>query len=154
MIVTLIRHAHALDAADDARRPLSERGREQVRVLAEFLGRSEAFQPDEFWHSPLDRAQETAERLQRRMKLAAPCRLVPGLEPESDPRDLARRLRTAPGRLAVVGHEPHLSAVASLLVTGRAEPPVFAMKKCAALTLDGSGEDWIVRWHVSPEVLT
>jgi phosphohistidine phosphatase len=154
MLVTLIRHAHALDGEDDARRPLSRRGRQQVRALADFLRSSAAFQPDAIWHSGLVRAEETAALLRRRLKLKAPCAPAPGLAPEDAPHAAAARIDAAGhDRLAVVGHEPHLSGLASLLVTGRAVPPVFAMKKCAALTLEGGGRHWIVRWHVSPEVI-
>jgi len=52
-----------------------------------------------------------------------------------------------------VGHEPHLSGLASLLVTGKAEPSRFLLKKCAMLRLDREGGGWTVRWQVSPEVL-
>ena len=53
----------------------------------------------------------------------------------------------------LVGHEPHLSGLASLLVTGRTAPPRFLFKKCALLRLDREGDGWTVRWHVSPEVV-
>ncbi len=149
----LVRHAHAVDAEENLARPLSVRGEQQVRALAEFLRRSGAFQPAEFWHSPLVRSRQTAELLASRLKLAAPLRLMPDLEPEDDPRALARRIKATAHTVAVVGHEPHLSALASLLVTGRMDAPVFVMKKCAALALEGAGAHWQVRWHVSPEVI-
>lgn len=149
----LVRHAHAVDAIEDATRPLSDRGREQVRRLGKFLRQTNAFQPEEIWHSPLVRSHETATLLVRHLRVDVPLVLVPGLEPEDNPQVIARRLRSATGSVAVVGHEPHLSALASLLVRGRAAPPAFVMKKCAALTLEGTGRFWMVRWHVSPELL-
>jgi phosphohistidine phosphatase len=154
--VYLVRHAHATEAADDAARPLSAKGRAQVRALAKFLRTTtnDAFAPAEIWHSPLVRSRETAELLARRLKLTAPLKLTPGLEPEDDPRAAAERIAAARKPIAVVGHEPQLSAVASLLVAGRAAPVAFAMKKCAVLALERDGTNWIVRWHVSPEVIT
>lgn len=149
----LVRHAHAVDATEDATRPLSDRGREQVRRLGKFLRPTDVFQPEEIWHSPLVRAQETATLLARHLRLEVPLVLVPGLEPEDKPQAIARRLRSATRSVAVVGHEPHLSALASLLVRGRAAPPAFVMKKCSVLTLEGTGRFWMVRWHVSPELL-
>ena len=149
----LIRHAHALDAEVDEVRPLSTRGEQQVRALAEFLRGKDVFRPEEFWHSSLVRAQQTATLLAQRLRLSAPLSLMPDLEPEADPRAVARRIKARSRPLAIVGHEPHLSALATLLVTGRAEPPSFLMKKCAALALDGGGDFWAVRWHVSPELL-
>jgi len=153
IILHLVRHAHAVEATDDAARPLSAKGRAQVRTLGKFLRSSGAFQPEEIWHSPLVRARETATLLARHLKLTVPLVLQPGLEPEDDPAAVARGLRSATRSVAIIGHEPHLSALASLLVRGRAAPPAFVMKKCAALTLEGTGRFWMVRWHVSPELL-
>ena len=153
MNVYLIRHAHAVGADVDAMRPLSPRGREQVHALADFLAPSGVFQPAEFWHSPLERSRQTAELLARRLQLDLPRLLMADLEPESDPQAAARRLRETMHDVAVVGHEPHLSALATLLIGGKAGLPVFVMKKCAVLALEGIDVHWSVRWHISPELL-
>jgi phosphohistidine phosphatase len=52
----------------------------------------------------------------------------------------------------VVGHDPHLSQLATLLVTGRPEPLVFHLKKGSVVRLDRGPDVWTVRWLVSPEV--
>lgn len=153
MNLFLIRHAHAVSADENAARPLSPRGREQVLSLAEFLASSGLFQPENFWHSPLDRSRQTAELLARRLRPAAPLRLMPDLQPEANPRATVRRINSATGALAIVGHEPHLSALATLLVAGKSEPPAFVMKKCSALALEGMDGFWTVRWHVSPDLI-
>lgn len=153
MHVYLIRHAHAVDADEDMERPLSPRGQEQVKALADFLDRSSLFEPGEIWHSTLARARQTAALLAERLQLECPLRLMPDLEPEADPRAAARRIKASNQSLAVVGHEPHLSALATLLVVGRAEPPAFLMKKCSILALDGTGTHWAVRWHISPDLI-
>jgi phosphohistidine phosphatase len=148
-----VRHAHALEGADDAARPLSAKGRAQLKRLAAFLRANGAFAPDEIWHSGLVRAHETAGLLARRLKLTVPQREVAGLKPEDNPKAIARRAARAERAIALVGHEPHLSALASLLVAGEAEPPVFEMKKGAVLALARVTGRWVVRWQVSPEVL-
>lgn len=149
----LIRHAHALDAEEDAIRPLSDRGRKQVRSLARFLGTTGIFQPEDVWHSALVRARETAQLLAQQLKLAAPLHEMPDLRPEDDPVATARRIKLVRRPLAIVGHEPHLSALSSLLVVGAAEPPAFVFKKAAVLALEPAGTHWMVRWHLSPELL-
>ena len=153
MKLYLIRHAHALDGADDDARPLSGKGRAQVTRLASFLRASDAFAPEEIWHSPLVRAQQTAELLADRLKLDASRREVTGLAPMDDPRVIARRLAREKRALALVGHDPHMSALASLLVAGGMERPVFELKKCSMLALEHTAGGWLVRWHVSPELL-
>ncbi len=154
MQLYLIRHAHALDGLDDQARPLSAKGRQQVKRLAKFLRASGACAPAEIWHSPLVRAAQTAELLARGLKREFPRREVAGLAPHDDPREIAARLARTKKSVALVGHEPHLSALASLLVVGEAKPPRFVLKKCAALALDPAGRRWRVRWQVSPELLT
>src|SRR5207253_5241196 len=106
----------------------SQRGHEQVKVLAEFLKKSGAFTPEEVWHSPLIRARQTAQELVERLALVVRTTEAPGLLPDDNPAATAARLRKAPRSLAVVGHEPHMSALASLLVGATAEPPVFQFK--------------------------
>ena len=153
MNLYLIRHAHAEDTQPDGLRCLSQRGKRQVRALATFLRHSAAFTPEEIWHSTLVRAQETAALLCLGAKLDVPLREVAGLAPEDDPRSIAHLLAQGSRSLALVGHEPHLSALASLLVAGAPEPARFAMKKGATLALEGAGRQWIVRWHISPDLL-
>ncbi len=157
MTVYLIRHAHALDAANDIARPLSARGREQAGRLARFLKGSGALRPAEFWHSPLARARETAAVLAEGLSSPALLREVPGLEPDEDPAVIAADLSSASRPLALVGHEPNLSALASRLVRGAPWPPVFLMRKCAALALERAGDGrtsgWISLWHIGPELL-
>ena len=153
MQLYLIRHAHAVGADEDPERPLSKRGAEQVAGLGGFLRRSSLFQPAEFWHTPLARSRQTTLQLARRLRLEIPLTVMPDLEPEDDPRAAARRIKALTHSLAIVGHEPHLSSLATLLVTGRMEFPVFVMKKCSALALEGHEAHWSVRWHVSPDLL-
>lgn len=154
MELYLIRHAHAIDGEDDARRPLSPRGRRQVRALTDFLASSGALHPSEIWHSPLDRSRETAQLLVEGLGLAAKLIETPGLEPCDDPAGIVTRLQAAHEPVAIVGHEPHLSALATLLVGGKSRAPIFAVKKSTVIALEGSGAFWQVCWQISPELLT
>lgn len=151
----LVRHAHALDGENDAARPLSHRGREQVRAMAALLSRGTAFQPAEIWHSPLARAAETASLLARELRSAARLREVPGLEPHDDPAALVPRINGLAIPVAIVGHEPHLSALATLLIDAGDDTPAVVMKKCAILACERTGPRgrWMLRWLVSPELL-
>ena len=157
MRLYLIRHAHAVPAADDAERPLSKKGREQVKRLAKFLKDSRAFQPDEMWHSPLLRSRQTAKLLAKKLEFTAPLIEVEGLEPEDDARATAVRLKNLRRDIAIVGHEPHLSALASELIARAPKTSAFVLRKSSVLAIerDRSGRDsrWLVRWQVSPELL-
>lgn len=153
MHLYLIRHAHALDGDNDAARPLSPKGRKQVRALGRLLREAEAFEAVEIWHSSLRRAGETAAALAARLKTKARLVEMGGLRPGDAGDSILRKLNELRRPVAVVGHEPHLSALASLLVVGKAAPSRFVLKKCAALRLDKVDGVWAVRWHISPELI-
>ncbi len=164
MLLHLVRHAHAVTVEEDATRPLSVRGRGEIARLARFFLGNGAFQPAQIWHSPLRRSRETADDLVARLSLDVVLVEISGLQPEDDAQQLAERLQLHPrdrGNLAIVGHEPHLSALAALLITGRKRSAAFRLKKSDVLTLQlaegvhkKSGLNrWRVRWHITPELL-
>ena len=163
MRLFLIRHAHALAHENDARRPLSERGIDTTKKVAAFFKTNGRLNPRQFWHSPLQRSFETAADLVSEMQLDSALVETDGLAPFDDPMIMAERLRIYPTDhdLAIVGHQPHLANLASLLVTSRASPALFHFKKSSVLALRLSNEQhantglsrWRVAWHYSPELL-
>ena len=154
MRLYLVRHAHAVPEEENARRPLSARGRKTVRQIAAFFRANGALQPGHVWHSPLWRARETAEILARGLGLSRTVLVeTSGLLPDDDPADIVRRLASAGEDLALVGHEPYLSALATRLVYGKRKWPIFEFKKGAVLCLEQTGACWRICWYFSPEML-
>lgn len=164
----LVRHTHALPAADDGpeadeRRPLSPAGRAAAEALGEFFRRNGALADARAcWHSGLARARATAELLKKAGRLRAPLQELSGLAPEDDPAEMAERLdRWAGGDVILVGHEPHLSALGTLLVRGKPDPVQFELKKGAVLALERTEavhkrtgrRRWQVRWLLAPGLL-
>ena len=127
MKVLFIRHAPAGDKAryaakggDDAKRPLTAAGREKMRKAAKGL-LSVVRSIDLIATSPLVRARQTAEIVAERFggtKIAQVAALSPGVSPKDTLSRLAA-LGLTPV-LAAVGHEPHLSSVVALALTGGA----------------------------------
>lgn len=173
MRLHLIRHAHAVPAEEDALRPLSLRGRQQAKALATFFRRNDWLKPKAIWHSPLARSHETATLLAVGLKFAGPLHEESGLEPEDDPRGTFARLRKVHDGLVIVGHEPHLGLLATLLVCGdrkstvskrtggpavltlAADISLFVLKKASCLTLEREeGErTWSVRGLIGPNLV-
>jgi phosphohistidine phosphatase len=152
MHIFVARHAHAIDGADDSARPLSKKGLEQVRTVGRLLRRAEAVDVRTVWHSPLVRSRQSAREFVRRLHLGAELVEVSGLEPGDDPSRTARRLGDLRLPVLIVGHDPHLSALVTLLLTGREEPLCCHLKKGSVLRLDRSGGGWTLRWHITPEI--
>ncbi len=153
MLLYLIRHAHAEDGDDDFARPLSAKGRRQVRQMAAFLRRAGLFEAREIQFSPLRRAEDTARRFARELKGKFRLVAMGALKPFVDPAVAAEKLRRTRVAVAVVGHEPHLSSLATLLLGGERDEPRVILKKCAVLALERTGRSWAVRWLVSPAEL-
>ena len=87
--------------------------------------------------SPLTRAAQTAAIVADAYG-GAEAEVADELLPSARYKDFMRWLRARADAdvVAAVGHEPHLSGLATLLLTGRSEPPVLELKKGAACLLD------------------
>ena len=125
-----------------------------MRALAKFLRRSGVLRVDEFWHSSLARSRETAELLTKQLGTRAKLVEVAGMEGDDDPAIITKQLNKPRAKIAIVGHEPHLGALASLLIAGSAKPSRFILKKSAGIALENAAGTWAVCWQISPELLT
>lgn len=131
----LFRHGIAYDREDwrgsDQKRPLTEKGRIRTRQSSKGL-LALGLIPTHILSSPLTRAHDTAKIVKALMSTAPPLRICQELHPEVPPRALIALLNTLPSDAVVlcVGHEPHLSATAGILLTG---------KRCTGLSLKKAG---------------
>ena len=122
MELLLVRHAIAFERdprrwPDDDERPLCPRGIERARQAAAGLKRLTQ-RPARVLVSPLRRTRQTAALLSRYAGWpeAVPCEaLRPGTAPGTL---LAQLPRSRNARLAVIGHEPDLSALLALCLDG------------------------------------
>ena len=116
MRLFLVRHAHSDPGHPDELRPLSARGREQARELAERLTAAE---PEVVLASPLLRARETAAAIAKAAgaELRVDERLAPGASAE----DVLAAIEGAGQSVVAVGHQPDCSEVAAALGAGERE---------------------------------
>ena len=123
MNLYVIRHAIAVDQADsgyesDSERPLTDKGRKKTRQIAKAL-RDLGVEFDLILSSPYVRACETAEILADVFKMKNKIVFSDHLIPLGNPELLIGEIneKHAVDSLAIVGHEPHLSALIGLLTT-------------------------------------
>jgi phosphohistidine phosphatase len=148
-MIFLMRHADAVSDETDPVRPLSARGRDQVSRVCDTLRRLASFKPEEIWHSSLERSRETAELLARGMGLYAPLVFTKGLEPDDDPLRIAAALNAEGRVIAVVGHEPHMGVLTSLMVSGPVRRgPYIPFPKAGVVALSRDGKAWRSEWLV------
>ena len=120
MDLILWRHADAEegdDAHDDLKRKLTARGERQAARMALWLHRQ---MPDgvRILVSPAERAQRTAAKLERKFTT------LDAIGPGGSAAELLQASGWPDGRRTVllVGHQPALGELASLLLTGREAP--------------------------------
>jgi phosphohistidine phosphatase len=162
MILHILRHGTAEEAppagGDDGARRLTARGRERVRAAAAGM-RTLGLKFDAILTSPLPRAAETAELVAATYTDSPAPEALAALTAGVAPAETVAALKQYDRYelLMIVGHEPGLSGVASLLLTGSATGVNFDLKKCGMIALDlpegfsrGSAQ---LRWMLSPRQL-
>lgn len=153
MRVYLVRHGQAVDSDVDPARPLSDAGKREAVKLAQFAMRA-GVKADEVWHSPKDRARQTAELLNEGGQLGGTLKEREGLLPDDDVSGVARDLAVASEDVCVVGHLPYLGYLAAALLEGPDAASFIAFDTAGMLCLEREGVGpWVLRWLVSPAIL-
>jgi phosphohistidine phosphatase len=125
MELFLLRHAPAVERGargfeNDSARPLTPKGRRQMRKTAAALKKL-APPFDLILSSPCLRARQTAEIVAAGLKLKKRLKFSNALAPGGGAALLLRQLgreKPAPDKILLVGHEPDLSRLVSLLTAG------------------------------------
>ena len=160
MDLYLVRHAIAepRDRArwpDDSQRPLSPEGTELFRLAARGLQRM-GIEVEAVLSSSYVRAWQTAEILVDEAGWPAPTS-APELEPTSSASAALELAASRPeSLLALVGHEPDLSELASYALTGDPGEIAIQFKKGGVVCLrfnGGPAARALLRWSASPKIL-
>lgn len=164
MDLYIIRHAIAVDEANtdyesDSERPLTDKGRKKMRQIAKGL-RNLGVEFDLILSSPYVRARETAEILadvfKMKKKLAFSDNLIPLGNPELFIGEINEKYSGM--SIALVGHEPHLSALVGLLTAEHAKLDITLKKGgvCYLRADDLHHQDHraTLEWLLTPGILT
>ena len=135
MILYIIRHAIAVEAAEfggeDSQRPLTGKGKKKMQSIAQGLKELE-IQLDLILTSPYLRAAQTAGILAKKFKLSEDQVVTTDhLAPTGYPDQLIEEINEKYGEaehIAVIGHEPTLSSLASMLITGDPNTSIILKK--------------------------
>lgn len=164
MRIYLLRHGIAVDHdtpgyARDSERPLTPEGRRKTRLVAKALAGLEA-RPDVILTSPLVRAHQTAEIVTTVLRLKRRLHLCDHLAGGGDAKRLIAEINRRHGQansIMLVGHEPDLSSLASLLLTGSARAAAIELKKGGVCVLEADtlfvGRCATLLWLAPPKLL-
>ena len=163
MNLYIIRHAIAVDEAtsnyeSDSERPLTDKGRKKMRQIAKAL-RHLGVEFDLILSSPYIRAWETAEILADVFKMKNKIAFSDNLIPLGSPELLIGEIneKHTVDSLAIVGHEPHLSALIGLLVADSSKIEM-TLKKGGVCYLSADNlhyQDYraTLEWLLAPRIL-
>ena len=142
----LIRHARADERGptypDDSLRPLVAKGHRQAKALAHLFGKGKTTF-DHLFSSPYTRTAQTAEPLAARLKRGHYIHYLDALAHDNYHELLAELkewLQPDDKTIALVGHEPYLSELCSILLTDQKDKLQIDFKKSAFAQLKGTLE--------------
>jgi phosphohistidine phosphatase len=158
MDVYLVQHGEALSEEQDPQRPLSAEGRVAVAKVAEYLASQAAQLINplivEVRHSGKLRARQTAEIMAHAVCPQASLRSVQGMNPNDVPETTYDELvagRDQSGAMMLVGHLPHLSRLAGLLLTGSADNNPIQFVNAGVVKIHAMETCWAVEWYLTPK---
>jgi phosphohistidine phosphatase len=163
MDLFLLRHGLAGEPglsgfADDSLRPLTAQGKRQLRKISAAMDKMD-LAVELILSSPLVRAKQTAEVAAGKLKLKKRLVFADELKPGGDAGKLIQRLvalKPAPANILLVGHEPDLSELISLLVTGKTDAGC-ALKKGGLAKLEAeklrAGKCATLAWLLTPKLM-
>ena len=157
MILYLMQHGEATSKDEDPERPLTDRGREEAGRVARHAA-SLCPSALSIYHSGKLRAQQTAAILAEAVESGREPEFMEGIAPMDDPAMAKAAVEESAGRAgsaetwALVGHLPHLSRLASLLLTGDPSTEPLAFCVGSRVRLDNEAGSWQVRWMITPEI--
>ena len=135
MNLYILRHGIAVepgtpDFENDSERPLIPKGERRLHSAAAAMKKLE-LSFDLILSSPFIRAKQTAEIVAGELKLKKRLEFFDGLAPGGFKALVQKlhELKPAPEHILLVGHEPYLSRLISLLMSGDADAAAVKMKK-------------------------
>jgi phosphohistidine phosphatase len=159
MEIYILRHAIAVERGTpgykrDGDRPLTKEGEEKMQQIAKAM-LAAGLKFDVIYSSPYVRAKRTAEIVAESFDHEVT--LTDSLLPDADPAQLIDEINDErPQRVLLVGHEPDLSALISVLICGKNNALIEFKKgglcKLSAETLK-FGQCATLNWLLTPKQL-
>jgi len=148
----LVRHGESKSEQEDSSKPLTERGRQDVRHLGRTL-RNMNIRVPRIVHSGKLRAEETARLLADSLEAPVKVKLAEGLAPNDDISPALEWVEAEDEDLMIVGHLPFLARLLEALVKAPdlQDLPVFDSGNLVGV--ERIGDDWRIFRHIGPNMI-
>ncbi|MHC4131970.1 MAG: phosphohistidine phosphatase SixA [Planctomycetota bacterium] len=153
MILYLVQHAKATSKDVDSERPLTDEGRDEAKLIANFV-RGSGLSVWYIWHSGKKRAIQTAEILSEAFHLENSIKTRDDLGPNDDAGKIETEVNSIEHDVLIVGHMPFLSRLASRLLCGNQKSGTVTFKNAGIICLRRDEENrWHLDWSVIPQLV-
>jgi len=154
MKLYFVQHAESKRKEEDHTRSLSDRGWEDIRKTANYAKEHLRIKVEQIVHSGRLRAKQTAEVLAEHLNPPNGVKTDINLEPLADTEAWKKRLGETTEDIMLVGHLPHLSRLASLLLAGDETKDVIAFSMGGIVCLERDQQRrWTIRWMITPDTI-
>jgi len=154
MKLYLVQHGKAKTKEESSDRPLTEEGKDASEKTACFATEQARVSINAVLHSGKTRTRDTAEIMAVYLCPVKGMIKEKDLLPNDDPQEWASRLSEEKEDIMLVGHLPHLSKLASLLLAGSDEKLSIDFKNSGIVCLRrDDNSNWLLSWLVTPEIL-
>ena len=152
MALFLVQHGKSLSKDIDPDQGLSQEGIAETKRIAEVAVNYRVNVSD-IKHSIKKRAHQTAEIFASAFKPAGGTMEVAGLKPLDDVTTFAASLNPDENTM-LVGHLPFMERMASYLVIGSTDTPVFKFQNSGIVCLNKSpdSDSWVIVWTLMPNI--
>ena len=152
MALYLVQHGQSLPKDVDPDQGLSEEGVAETERIAD-VAKGYNVKVGQIMHSVKTRARKTAEIFASALQPSGGAREVDGLKPMDDVAVFATSLSPESNTM-LVGHLPFMERMASYLVTGSIDKPVFMFQNSGIVCLDKNPDSdaWVIVWTLMPNI--
>jgi len=152
MTLYLVQHGQSLPKDVDPDQGLSEIGVAETERIA-GVAKNYHINVKLILHSVKTRARKTADILASALNPTNGAKEVEGLKPMDDVAAFAAALNPDHNTM-LVGHLPFMDRMASYLVTGTIDKPVFKFQNSGIVCLDKDpdSESWVIVWTLMPKI--
>ncbi|EPF8140800.1 phosphohistidine phosphatase SixA [Providencia rettgeri] len=156
MQVYIMRHGDAaIQAPSDAERPLTQTGKDDSVLMAQWL-QNQGIKIDSVLVSPYLRAEQTRQVVSQHLDLPAKSEVLRQLTPGGNAAFVADHIRDlavlGANAILVVSHLPLVGYLVSELCPHK-EPPMFTTSTVACVDIDVAHQKSHLEWMLSPSQL-
>lgn len=154
MKLYLVQHALAFPKQEDPERSITPLGIEMLEKIVHFTKKQLNPQISCIFHSGKKRAQQTAEIIAKILHPATNIRSAMGLNPSDDPHIWLQKLTDVDDNIMIVGHLPHLTRFAQLLLNQTDEKFSLNFQNAGIVCLEKYSESrWVVVLEILPNMI-